>query len=271
MSSRRVEPKDGAAWVTGASSGIGYQLCLLLARKGWRVLATARSEGKLQELAAEFERAKKLIRQGGAIVPAPADTTDEAAMRAAFERAGEAGVALAIANAGIYLPVDAAAPDLEAYRKTFEVNLTGTAAMTTLVTPGMAARGKGQIVIVSSATGFGGMPTASAYGASKAGLINMAECLEIELKRHGVRAQVATPGFVDTPAQEDNEFPKPFMITPEAAARRIERGVRRSGFEITFPRRFTWGLKAVYALPYGWRQALVRRQTGWNKPAGPEE
>jgi short-subunit dehydrogenase len=129
----------------------------------------------------------------------------------------------------------------------------------------MVARRAGHIHIVSSATGFGGMPTASAYGASKAALINMAECFKLELERYRVGVSVSTPGFVDTPAQEETPFPKPFMVTPELAARRIVQGVQRGGFEITFPRRFTWMLKALYALPKPLYLPLVRKQTGWDR------
>jgi hypothetical protein len=78
---------------------------------------------------------------------------------------------------------------------------------------------------------------------------------------------VSTPGFVDTPAQKETPFPKPFMVSPALAARRIVQGLRRGDFEITFPRRFTWSLKALYALPKPFYLPLVRKQTGWDKPA----
>jgi short-subunit dehydrogenase len=172
-----------------------------------------------------------------------------------------------VANAGIYLPVPAPEIDVSRFRRTFEVNVLGVAHALAQVLPDMAARGEGHIHIVSSATGFGGMPTASAYGASKAALINMAECLKIELERTGVGVSLSTPGFVDTPAQTDNAFPKPFMVSPKLAAQRIVAGIQRGGFETTFPRRFTWPLKALYALPKPIYLALVRKQTGWNKPA----
>ena len=117
------------------------------------------------------------------------------------------------------------------------------------IVPAMLGRGQGQVLIVSSATGFGGMPTAAAYGASKAALINMAETLRIELEPLGIRVQVATPGFVETPAQDDNGFPKPFMISPERAARYLTHGLASKAVEISFPLRFTGLLKALYALP----------------------
>ncbi|PWE18022.1 oxidoreductase [Marinicauda salina] len=258
MTPRPATPADGVCWITGASSGIGAALARRMAQQGWTVVISARSQEALEELAGEGR---------GRIHAAPLDVTDAAAVEetvAGIE--DEHGpIALAVLNAGVYIPVAAEAPEFDAYRKTFDVNLAGTAACYCALAPRMVARGSGQIAIVSSATAFGGMPTASAYGATKAALLNMAECLRIELHRHGVLVQAVTPGFVETPAQEDNEFPKPFMISPETAARRMAAGFRSRRFEITFPRRFTWMLKLIYALPKAWYLPLVRKQTGWGK------
>lgn len=262
MTPRTMKPSDGIAWVTGGSSGIGAALAHRLAKAGWTVAISARRKDKLEEVATSFSGK-------GRIIAVPVDLTDAKAVEAAIagleEREGP--IALAVLNAGIYLPVQAEAPKFEDYQKTFEVNLSGTAACICALTPRMSARKTGQIAIVSSATSFGGMPTASAYGASKAALVNMAACLRIELHRHGVLVQAITPGFVETPAQDDNAFPKPFMVSADTAAKRIVSGLKSKRFEITFPRRFTWALKAIYALPYGWSLPLVRKQTGWDKTA----
>lgn len=258
-----ASPAHGAAWITGASSGIGAALALELARRGWTVAATARRAEALAAIAAQSPR----------IAVVPADVTDRAAMQAAAARieAELGGIGLVVANAGVYLPMDGRAPDASVFRRTFEVNLMGVVHAIEAATPLMVARGRGHLHIVSSATGFGGMPTASAYGASKAALINMAECLKIELDRTGVGVSLSTPGFVETPAQDDNAFPKPFMIKPEAAARRIADAVERGGFETTFPRRFTWVLKALYALPKPVYLPIVRKRTGWAGPGEPPE
>lgn len=260
MSPRPSRKADGLAWITGGSSGIGRALALQLAREGWTVVISSRTREDLEAVAAEAEGP-------GIIHAAPVDTTDADVVEATVAKieAEHGPIALAVLNAGIYEPVHAETPDFKAYAKTFRVNLEGTAACVCALSPRMVERGRGHIAIVSSATAFGGMPTASAYGASKAALVNMAECLRIELHRHGVFVQLVTPGFVDTPAQDDNEFPKPFMITPEKAARRMAKGFRTKRFEITFPRRFTWMLKAIYALPAEWYLPLVRKQTGWGK------
>lgn len=255
-----ARPEDGLCWLTGASSGIGEALVAHLVKEGWRVAVTARSEGKLQAIADAYP---------GKVIVAPADISDPDAVKAAVNKleAEHGSIARAILNAGIYISVDASAPHYDDYARTFGVNLNGTAACLCAIVPRMVERQSGQIAIVSSATAFGGMPTASAYGASKAALVNMAECYRLELHRHGVLVQAITPGFVETPAQDDNEFPKPFMVSADTAARRIASGLASKRFEITFPRRFTWILKAIYALPRDWHIALVRKQTGWDKPA----
>ncbi|WP_442572887.1 SDR family NAD(P)-dependent oxidoreductase [Glycocaulis sp.] len=261
MSPRVMKPSDGVAWVTGGSSGIGEALSQQLARQGWTVIISARSKDKLDAIASAYTGKGRLVAHA-------VDLTDPEAVEASVKdiEAAHGPIALAVLNAGIYVSINAENPSYEAYAKTFDVNLKGTAACLCALTPRMSERRSGQIAIVSSATAFGGMPTASAYGASKAALVNMAACLRLELHRYGVLCQVITPGFVETPAQDDNAFPKPFMISAQTAARRIASGLRSRRFEITFPRRFTWALKAIYALPYSWSIGLVRRQTGWNKP-----
>ena len=69
------------------------------------------------------------------------------------------------------------------------------------------------------------------------------------------------PGFVKTPLTDKNDFPMPCLMRPEDAARRIVRGMARSQFEITFPRRFTILLKLLRILPYGLYLRLVARAT----------
>lgn len=258
MARRAARQEHGCAWVTGASSGIGEKLVIELVGRGWRVAASARSEEKLHALEKMFP---------GRVIAAPCDVGDLASVEAAAARAREAfdQIGLAVANAGVYLPFEGPGFSAEKFAATIRTNLMGAAHVAACVVPDFCSRRAGHVHFVASATGFGGMPTSSAYGASKAGIINMAECLKIELERQGVGVSLSTPGFVETPAQDENTFPKPFMIQPDEAARRIADAVMRGGFETTFPRRFTWGLKAIYGLPKFMYLPLVRKQTGWDK------
>jgi short-subunit dehydrogenase len=103
------------------------------------------------------------------------------------------------------------------------------------------------------------LPSASAYGATKAALINMAEALEPDLALHGIKLSLINPGFVRTPLTDLNEFPMPFLMEVDAAAARIVSGLASSAFEITFPRRFAFILKILRLLPIRWYLALTRR------------
>jgi len=261
MTSFTATPADGAAWVTGASSGIGKALALDLAGEGFTVFATARSEDALKELAGQSADLK------GRIVAAAGDVTDSGAMAEIAGRidAEATGLALAVFNAGVYLPVHGETLKVADFDKTFAVNLSGVVNGLVPAIERMKSRGHGQIAIVSSVTGYGGMPTSAAYGATKAALINMAESLKFDLDKFGVRIQVINPGFVDTPATADNAFEMPALLQPEEAAKRIAKGLKTASFEITFPRRFTYVLKALQFLPYPAYFWLMNAATGWKK------
>lgn len=253
-------PADGCAWITGASSGIGRGLALSLARDGWTVAVTARSSEALDELAREAGPLS------GSIHAMPGDVRDAEAVRACLERINETAgaVALCIANAGVYLPQDGLAGIPEEWQCTIDINLTGTVNVILPVIEQMKARGRGQIAVVSSVAGYRGLPTSAAYGATKAGLINMAESLKFDLDRAGIRIQLVNPGFVDTPATKSNPFPMPYLMTVEQAVAEIRTGLSdKTRFEIAFPRPFVRRLKALRLLPYRLYFRVVAKATGW--------
>lgn len=260
-----ARPQDGPVWVTGASSGIGRELALALAGQGWTVAATARSADRLAEMR---DLASSLP---GSVHVFAGDVTDTRAM-ADICNAIEASLgtpALVVANAGIYLPQDGLEGDAQAFRQSFDVNLMGTVNAVLPSIAAMKCRGRGQIAIVSSVAGYRGLPTSAAYGATKAGLINLAESLKFDLDRAGLRLQVINPGFVDTPATKSNPFPMPHLMQVEEAVRHIVDGLGHpKQFEIAFPGKFVRQLKLLRILPYWLYFRIVARATGWNrKPA----
>lgn len=258
MANYNANPRDGVAWVTGASSGIGAAVAKALAREGFTVIATARREDKLAEVARG---------EGGRIIPMPCDVTDEAAMAATLEKivAAHGVPALALFNAGVFLPVHGEDLEVRAFNKTFDVNLKGVVNGLVPVIRSMQAAGRGHVAIVSSVTGYGGLPTSAAYGASKAALTNLAESLKFDLDKMNIRIQSIHPGFVDTPATRKNEFPMPALMKVEDAADRIVAGLKGNVFEITFPRRLTYALKFAGLFPYAAYFAIINRFTGWKK------
>lgn len=255
MSKYVASPVDGAAWVTGASSGIGYALALQLCSEGYKVFATARSESKLESLVAAASNLS------GTIIAKQGDVTDASRMKAiVHEIVGEAGMlSLAILNAGIYIPVHGDDLKLEDFEDTFSVNLYGVVAGLLPVIDHMKMAGRGQIAVVSSVTGYGGLPTSAAYGATKAAVINMAESLKFDLDKLNIKIQVINPGFVKTAATDQNDFKMPAIISAEDAARRLSLGLKKGGFEITFPKKFTYVLKFLNLLPYWLYFKLVGR------------
>lgn len=240
------DPARGAAWVTGASTGLGRALALRLARGGWRVAASARSEEGLRSLASEAETF------GGRIDPHPLDITDRDAVKAgvAAITAARGSIALAVLNAGTHQPMHAHDFKAETLRRLIDVNVMGQANCLEALLPDMIARKWGQIAVVSSVAGYAGLPSAAAYGLTKAGLINMCEALRPELARAGVTFQVVNPGFVKTPLTDKNEFPMPFLMPVEKAAERFYRGLESGRFEVTFPRRLAVLLKILRGMPY---------------------
>jgi NAD(P)-dependent dehydrogenase (short-subunit alcohol dehydrogenase family) len=258
-----VSPSDGVAWVTGASQGIGEAVCLRLAADGWTVIASARSQDKLADLAA---RAKDLP---GRIVAWPLDVTDAEAVATAVPAiiAEHGPIALAILNAGTYLADNAETLSDETLRPTIDLNLISVArCVSALLAPmreaGKGQAGKGHVQVVASVSGYRGLPNAVSYGASKAALINMAESLKLDFDRFGLTLQLVNPGFVETPLTDKNEFPMPFLISAETAAERMVAAIRSRRFEVTFPRRFTFMLKIMRCLPYALYFPLMRRITG---------
>ncbi len=248
---------DGCVWVTGASSGIGRAVCLELAKRGWIVAATARRQEELENLSRE---AAGLL---GRIVAHPADVTNEAAMRQAvltIEMA-HGPIALAFFNAGIAPYIRAPNIDMVAIRQVFEVNVFGVFNCLSAIMPLMAGRKKGQIAVTASVAGYGGLPKAAAYGATKAALINACESLKFDCDEIGIKLQLVNPGFVKTPLTDQNDFPMPFLISETEAAQSIVNGFASDKFEISFPWQLAAILKFLNLLPYPIYLWIVAKMT----------
>jgi NAD(P)-dependent dehydrogenase (short-subunit alcohol dehydrogenase family) len=243
-------------WIIGASTGIGRAAALAFARSGVTVLASARGADGLASLAAEAPT--------GTVIPYPLDVTNRDAVLAAVPaletQLGHPLEAMLFCAATWSNDPDSQAKD-SAVRPVFEVNIFGCLHALEAVLPGMKARRKGNVALISSVAGFRGLPRALAYGSSKAAMTHMAEALWFECAQANVTMQVIHPGFVRTPLTDKNDFKMPFLMEAEAAARRIVRGMASGGFEITFPRRFTFMLKLLRMLPYSVYFSLVGRAT----------
>jgi NAD(P)-dependent dehydrogenase (short-subunit alcohol dehydrogenase family) len=264
MTLYRADPKDGIAWITGGSSGVGRALAKMLATQGFTVAVTAR-EGDL--IGSLVEETRDLP---GRILSYPCDVCDEKGMAAAVEAIERTAgpIALAVFNAGSYAPVSGENLSIRKFRRSFDVNVMGVVHGLVPVAERMRGRGKGHVVIIGSISAYFGWPTTAAYGATKAAVNVMAQALRFDLEHINVRMQIVNPGFIDTPLTQKANFRLPALITATDAAGRICAGIARGGFEIAFPRRLVFGLKLLSLLPSSLRHWFIMTATGWkNRPS----
>jgi short-subunit dehydrogenase len=241
-------------WITGASSGIGREAARQYAEQGHTVCASARNAGSLQKLADECREF------AGEICPIAMDVTDFQQVSDGFEKIMSAtGLPdLTLLNAGTYIRNTASKFDREVFEKTMRINFMGTINCLHRIVPACIERGGGHIAVVSSVAGYRGLPGGSAYGASKAALINLVEAMQPELAVRGVCVTVVNPGFVRTPLTDKNEFAMPFLMEVDDAVRAMIDGLARRRAEVTFPKRFTWLLKLLRILPIAVYLRLTR-------------
>lgn len=240
--------------ITGASSGIGHALALLYAEPGRRLLLTGRDRDRLAAIAG------LCVAKGAAVETSATPVTDREAIADQLRAWDGAGpIDLVIANAGISGGFDPRDEVEAQFRDIIAINLDGTFNTVNPLIPRMAARGYGQIALMSSMAGFRGLPNAPAYSTSKMAVRAYGEALRPLLQSSGVEVSVIFPGFVKTPLTAVNKFPMPFLIDPERAARHIRDGLERNRARIAFPWQMHLLARFVAALPLWLGDFLLAR------------
>jgi short-subunit dehydrogenase len=214
---------DGSwALVTGASSGIGVALARDLARRGCRLVLTARSEAPMRALAAELAAA-----HGTECVVEPLDLAAPGAAAELVARLDAAGIApaLLINNAGFGIAGDFVDHDADRLAAMLRLNMITLTELTHLYARRMAERGSGGILLVASLAAYQPDPGLGAYGATKAYVLSLGEALHVELARRGVTVTVLNPGLVDTRFNEISGYRPPALtrlsVLDAAAVARI--------------------------------------------------
>ena len=229
-------------WITGASSGIGKSLAIKFAENGWVVAASARRESLLNEL--------KNINQNIFSFPLDVTKIDKCKITAQniLDQLGK--IDICVFGTGMHDPKSEKKFNLDSIRKIMEVNYFGTMNSINSIYEYFSEKKNGQISIISSVAGYRGLPAAGAYCASKSALTSFAESLNFDMKTKNVRVSLISPGFIKTPMTDQNEFPMPMIKSPEFAANEIYKGLTKNkGFEIHFPKTFTYFLKFLQMLP----------------------
>ena len=229
-------------WITGASSGIGKALAERFALEGWKVAVSARRKEILDDMASNEN-----------ISSYPLDVINQDQVNNISSKIINdfGGLDLCVFSSGTYDPKLEQEINVKQNKFVMETNFFGVLYCIKSVEKYFKDKKDGHVSIVSSVAAYRGLPNSSGYGPSKAALTNLSESLYFDFKKHNVRISLISPGFIKTPLTDKNEFPMPFIKTPEFAAEKIFNGLTKSKtFEIHFPKELTLLLKILRVLPY---------------------
>jgi short-subunit dehydrogenase len=250
-----------SALITGASSGIGHALAVVLARPGVTLHLSGRDATRLEAVA-------ETCRSLGAIVqPRVLDVRDADAMAAWITNAGT--LDFVVANAGVSAGTGDHSPENPAQaRAIFATNLDGVLntvlpAMTVMAEQAADADGvRGRIAVIASIAAFVPAPGAAAYSASKAAVDAWTVASTYGAQQQGIRLTSVCPGYVRTAMTARNRFPMPGLMDAERAARIILRGVAGGRVRIAFPWWMAWVARLAGLVPPRLLIAVLTTQRG---------
>jgi NAD(P)-dependent dehydrogenase (short-subunit alcohol dehydrogenase family) len=191
--------KDKKILITGGSRGIGKSVAAAFLKEGAYVMLVARSQTELLATQIELQKISQTVYIHAA------DVSNVSEVKAAVDETLKAfsGIDILVNAAGVYGPIGpSVSVDLDAWKKTFDVNLFGTFAMFQAVAPIMMVEKKGKIINFSGG-GDGPLPNFSAYSSSKISIVRLTETLAQEMKPYGIDINAVAPGAVNTKILED--------------------------------------------------------------------
>lgn len=225
-------------WLVGASEGLGRSVAQVMSRAGVEVIVSARSEDRLKDLVAELPGKASYV---------TVDVSDRESVEAAAKQVGDIDGVVFLA--GLYWPMKVHEWDAAKAETMADVNFTGAFRVVGSVIGDMLEKDKGHIVLTGSLSGFRGLPGTVGYGASKAGVMYLAESMYADLRGTGIKVQVVNPGFIKTRLTEKNEFAMPFIMEPEDAATAFFEHMNDDSFKKSFPMLFSWFFRVSQFLP----------------------
>lgn len=222
--------KNKVVLVTGASSGIGKHLSLLLAKEDCKLILLSRRIKELEKLSGSIKANKNLKIY-------KCDVSDLEQVEIIYNQIiNEFGkVDIAVLNAGVGHQVKIQDFDINQAKESFDTNVFGVLNFFKVLLPDFISRRSGYIIGVSSMADVRGFVNSGIYCASKSALTKILESFRIELKSFNVKVITIRPGFVQTPMTDKNKFHMPFLLQPERAAEIILNGIKKEKSIIQFP------------------------------------
>lgn len=236
--------KNKVVLVTGASSGIGKYLSLLLAKEDCKLILLSRRIKELEKLSASIIVSKSLTLY-------KCDVSDLEQVEFIYNQIKNdfGKIDIAILNAGVGHQVKIQNFDINQAKETFDTNVFGVLNFFKVLLPDFIAGRDGYIIGVSSMADVRGFVNSGIYCASKSALSNILESFRIELKSFNVKVITVRPGFVKTPMTDKNEFQMPFLLQPEKAAQIILNGIKKEKAIIQFPLPMYFASELIRFLP----------------------
>lgn len=195
MSGSLFDLKGKVAIITGSSRGIGRAIALRMAEQGAKVVVSSRKAEACETVAGEIRAA------GGEAIVVPCNVSDKAQLQALVDATlkqwGRIDILVCNAAVNPFFGPSKDIPD-EAFDKIMAVNIKSNHWLANMVAPGMAERGDGAIIVISSVGGLFGSNTLGAYGISKAADMQLVRNLAVEWGPQNVRANCIAPGLIRT-------------------------------------------------------------------------
>ena len=260
------------AFITGAGSGLGRELALLLAADGWTIGITDINPNAIADSKAQIEA------KGGKAISYTFDVSDRAAYSTAFDdyisKAG--GIDLMINNAGVGDGGLFDEYDLKAWEWIVGINQMAVIYGTHFAIPVMKKQGYGHIISIASAAGIANMPNMSMYNVTKAAVISMSESIYAEVKPFGIDVSVVMPTFFRSNVMQHGKGPESAMtvgkamvskapILPTEVAKKILTSAGDGTFHIFHPfmARVLWCFKRFFPNFFLWIKANRFKKKDW--------
>ena len=246
--------KNSVILLTGASSGIGYQLAIDLAKEGAQLALLSRRTDLLQSLAAELGDKTKIKYYRCDVTLKNEVIEIISKIKKDFGK-----IDIAILNSGVGFRSSVLEYRSDDAEKTFNTNVLGAVYCIEQLLPDFISEKRGVIVGVSSLGDGKGFPKSGFYSASKAAFTIILESLRIELKKYNVKVITVKPGFIKTPMTDKNEFKMPYLMSVKKGSRIILDGLKKDKRIIEFPWQTTFGAKILRMMPTKWFESLASK------------
>jgi short-subunit dehydrogenase len=247
--------KNSVVLITGASSGIGYQLAKDLANEGAQLALLSRRTDLLVSLTEKLTSITK-------VKCYKCDVTLKNEVAESFSQIKKdfGKVDIAILNSGVGYTSSALNYSSVEAEKTFNTNVLGAIYFIEQLLQDFISEKRGVIVGISSLGDGKGFPKSGFYSASKAALTIILESLRIELKKYNIKVITVKPGFIKTAMTDKNNFKMPYLISVEEGSKIILDGLRKDKRIIEFPWQTTIGAKILRMMPTKWFEAIASKE-----------